>query len=181
MEFSESEGEDFGEIPESKVTKQSDIARAIPKNTDEEKSQLELAIQAGLQAKKQNFVDRAEDIVTDPAQMARPMSMFPYNYFNSHLEYYRPPFVFSGPYAGMNMRGHDSVCSYGYGQYAQPATSTITNISADLSAVDSACDKSGTVSAVANDSTPRTDLEQSSNMGPNDEFAAMTLLTLKKP
>ena len=85
------------------VTKQSGIVRAILKNTDEEKSQLELVIQASLQAKKQNFVDRAEDIVTEPVQMARPMSMFPYNYFNPHLEHYRPPFVFSGPYTGMNM------------------------------------------------------------------------------
>ena len=38
---SESEDEEFWEKPESKVTKQSDIARAIPSNTDEEKSQLE--------------------------------------------------------------------------------------------------------------------------------------------
>ena len=31
------------------------------------------------------------------------MAMIPYNYFNPHLEYYRQPFQFSGPYTGTNV------------------------------------------------------------------------------
>ena len=47
-EFSESDGEEFCGKSEPKETKQSDIARSTPANTDEEKTQLELAIQASL-------------------------------------------------------------------------------------------------------------------------------------
>ncbi len=180
-EFSESEGEELGESTESKVTKksskQSDLARAIPKNTDKENSQLELAIQASFQSKKGNNIDHADDTV-EPAQMAMPMAMFPYNYFNPLLEHYRPPFVCPGPYTGINFAEQGLNNVHSFGQYAQPMTRTITN----ASAVDSTRDTERTVavSTVPNYPSQCTGLEQSSYIaGPDDQSAAMALLTLK--
>ena len=118
-------------------------------NTDEEKSQL--ALQASLQSNTQNNI-AADNTVTEQVQMAMPMQISLYNYFNPHVQHYHPPFIISGTYTGINYAEHEvtNVHSYGYSQYAQPA-STTTNMSA---AVDPFGDpeKTRAISSSSNDS-----------------------------
>ena len=179
---SDSEAEDFHKVKQSP-----DLRRAMPKTTEEEESQLELALHASLHAK--NVTGLASSTLhrsTNIDQATVPMPMYPY-YPMPNFGHYGPAPFMQPNRQYYNYLGHGLI----YDQQEQyqptagfyhsaPSTSTITSHMQTDSSNDAVSNETSTcIPATEISSVPDGDDTIASSCA-SDESAAMALLSLKK-